>query len=285
MTGTYNRQLFFDQVRGNPFGGSLTNSQVEGMEVLLAYIDYLKWHPTKQDNQYFNYWNAYNFATTFHETAYTMQPVTEYGSSSYLKSKPYYPYIGRGYVQMTWESNYQRSDREIAANKLISQATLDELSDGTVEQHAHPEQALIPEIAACNLMVGCWKGWWTGRKLTHYLTNDSKDYINARRIVNGTDKANKIANYAEAFEAALVAAWQSTHVELPPPNFPPPMPEPPPDGQLPPPGQPEGGTVPEEILALFAETGAHEIRLTKKLGRKNVEVIYHRSQLTRPNSL
>lgn len=231
MTGKYNRTIFFDHVRQNPFGGSLTQSQVDGMNALLAYIERLGWEPTQAESQYFNYWNAYDFATTFHETAFTMQPVTEYGSQAYLQSKSYWPYIGRGFVQMTWEDNYKRSDKEIAEGDLVSEETLAALPDKKVNQHKYVDQALNLEIAACNLMIGCWKGWWTGKKLGNYLTNTKKDYVNARRIVNGTDKAEQIARYAEDFERAFMAAWQDEPAEVDPPETPPPMP-PPGEGEI-----------------------------------------------------
>lgn len=259
MTGAYNRQIFFDNVRAAPFAGNMSNSQVQGMTALLDYIDHLVWHPDTPESAYFNYWNAYSFATSFHETAYTMQPVTEYGSNSYLMSKPYWPYIGRGFVQMTWETNYQRSDEEIESGNLIADPS--RFPGGIINQHGLPDQALDLEVAACNLMVGCWKGWWTGRKYWDYLTLDVKDYWNARRIVNGTDKASQIEGYAENFETAFVNSWQEEPVEVPPPELPPPMPEPGPE--LPPELEPPSGRpdYPQEILDKFAATGASEIRV------------------------
>lgn len=54
---------------------------------------------------------AYVLATTQWETAQTFEPVRE----AFWKSKEwrkenfrYYPYHGRGYVQLTWKSNYQK---------------------------------------------------------------------------------------------------------------------------------------------------------------------------------
>lgn len=209
MNYEFNRKIFADAVREDKrvFNGKISSSQWEGMEALLDYIDLLKWHPTSKENQYFYTWNAYNFATAKWETAHTMQPITELGSRAYLTSKRYYPYIGRGFVQMTWANNYKRSDREIANNNLISKRTLDMLPGKVVNQHKHMDQALNLEIASCNLMVGNWKGWWTGKKLSTYLTNSKTDYINARRIVNGTDRAQKIATIAKGFEEAFRESW------------------------------------------------------------------------------
>lgn len=224
--GTYNRTIFFDIVRQELFPSGMSQPQVDGMDALLDYIDQLGWHPTEDANQYFNYWNAYNFATAYHETAYTMQPIEEYGSDAYLRGKDYWPYYGRGFVQLTWETNYQRSDVEILANDLISPETFNTLPEGVVNQTQHMEQALDLEIASCNLMIGCWKGWYTGKKLWDYLRNDRKDYKNARRIVNGTDKASEIAGHAGKFEKAFVGSWQDEPVEVPEPELPPCMPNP-----------------------------------------------------------
>jgi hypothetical protein len=44
---------------------------------------------------------------------------------------------------------------------------------------------------------------FTGKNLADYIRPGSIDYRNARRIVNGTDKANRIAGYAKKFEEAL----------------------------------------------------------------------------------
>src|SRR5215471_16429867 len=98
------RKYFFDAMRASLFG-SYTQSQVDGLNV------FLDWHDNNMppiperyhlDDRSF----AYVLATTYHETGATFQPIKEWGSESYLKSQPYYPYYGRGYVQLTWEANY-----------------------------------------------------------------------------------------------------------------------------------------------------------------------------------
>ena len=40
-------------------------------------------------------------------------PITEYGSQDYLQGKEYWPYIGRGWVMLTWEDNYRRASVEL----------------------------------------------------------------------------------------------------------------------------------------------------------------------------
>ena len=46
-------------------------------------------------------------------------------------------------------------------------------------------------------------GDFTGKKLSDYIKPGSVDYVNARRIVNGTDCAEQIADYASKYEDAL----------------------------------------------------------------------------------
>lgn len=187
------RGVFFDKVRAAPFGGSLTQSQVDGMNFMLDVFerDY-NWPDLR--------WLAYAFATAYHETAFTMMPVKEYGSQSYLQSKPYYPYYGRGYVQLTWEDNYRRMGSKLGVNLLGE----------------NMDRALQPDIAAKVMYVGMRDGDFTGKKLSSYFSSSIDDPVNARRIINGTDKAQTIAGYHHKFLAALEAA----SVAAPPPQPP-----------------------------------------------------------------
>ena len=169
---------FFDTIRPM-FGGSMTQSQVDGCMAVYHATDGL--HIQER---------AYLLATAYHETAHTMQPIREYGRGA---GRPYgdpgahrgqIPY-GRGYVQLTWDENYEKADRRLGLNGAL-------LRDFSL--------ALDPDIAAEILVRGCLEGWFTGKKLTDYLPGD---YVNARRVVNGTDRAERIAGYAETFELAL----------------------------------------------------------------------------------
>lgn len=125
-------------------------------------------------------WLAYILATSWHETGFTMQPVTEYGSLKYLQSKPYWPYIGRGYVQITHKTNYEKYG--IADN---------------------PDMALDPEIAVYILIHGMVNGVFTGRKLSHYFNEQTNDAFNARKIINILDRAARIQEYHNNFMVCL----------------------------------------------------------------------------------
>lgn len=136
---------------------------------------------------------AYILATALHETAFTMKPITEYGSKAYLTGKKYWPYIGRGYVQLTWAYNYEKYGIKNT-----------------------PEKALEPERAAFIIIDGMENGIFTGKKLSDYFNATKSDPVGARRIVNGTDKASAIAGYYGSILKALTASVSADAVEVPP---------------------------------------------------------------------
>lgn len=133
---------------------------------------------------------AYVLATAYWETNRTMQPVREaYWLSEEWRAKNlrYYPWYGRGFVQLTWETNYESMGRRLG---------LDLTTD--------PDVVMRPDTAALILVVGMREGIFTGKKLDNYITLKASDYRGARRIVNGMDKASAIAELAEDYEAALL---------------------------------------------------------------------------------
>ena len=106
----YDHAIFFDYVRDSLFSGSLNQEQVDGMEAILTGWET---HLDDQDPCFL----AYMLATTYHETAQSMQPVEEYGKGEGMAYGSPDPetgqtYFGRGFVQLTWRDNYARADRE-----------------------------------------------------------------------------------------------------------------------------------------------------------------------------
>ncbi len=55
-----------------------------------------------------------------------------------------------------------------------------------------------PDLAVKALVIGMQRGSFTGRKLSDYINGSSVDFVNARRIVNGLDKASTIASSAQS---------------------------------------------------------------------------------------
>jgi putative chitinase len=188
---------FFAAVRPL-FGGRLLLSQVGGLNALLTIGAAAL--PNLQAL-------AYLLATAYHETARTMLPIAEYGKGKGYdygrqldmgagpgRRVPYTTppvlYYGRGYVQLTWRSNYQAMSRLTGADLLNN-----------------PDLALQPAIAGQIAVQGMLRGYFTGKRLKDYFPNPAgqHDPLNARRIINGMDCAAKIASYYTAFLTALQA--------------------------------------------------------------------------------
>ncbi|MEK6421140.1 MAG: glycoside hydrolase family 19 protein [Burkholderia gladioli] len=100
-----------------------------------------------------------------------------------------YKYRGRGYVQVTWKNNYEAIGQKIGVD-LVSE----------------PDQMLDPEIAAWSTVYGMEMGIFTGKKLSDYVNSDRQDYVNARRIINGLDRADTVASFAVRFKSIIEAA-------------------------------------------------------------------------------
>jgi hypothetical protein len=78
------------------------------------------------------------------------------------------------------------------------------------------DRALEPSIAAEVMYAGMRDGDFTSKKLSDYFSATVNDPVNARRIINGTDRAQTIAGYHEKF----LTAFKDANVESAPPDVP-----------------------------------------------------------------
>lgn len=208
---TVNRGRFYQAVRHSVFPGHMDQGQVDGMNAILA-----AWDASVFDDLR---WLAYMLATAYHETGGVMLPIAEKGGYDYCERnygpngrRPEtarrmgnihpgdgYKYRGRGYPQMTWHDNYLHAS-QITGEDLVN----------------HPDLALRPDIAAKVMFAGMTDARvvfedfsddknfsFTGRSLEDYFNDDVEDPYNARRIINGLDHAQAIADTYEDFRQAL----------------------------------------------------------------------------------
>lgn len=180
-----NKENFCTKVIANLFNGSLSEKQQSG---LCCIID--EWD--KQDNSDIRQL-AYVLATIYHETDRKMQPVQEAyylkdkaKIEAYLKSKSYYPYYGRDITHTTWVYNYQKV-KDFTGIDVVTNPDL------------IGQMPLAAEVAITFML----KGWYTGKKLSDYFNDTKEDALNARRIINGLDCAEKVLAYYHNFLNAL----------------------------------------------------------------------------------
>lgn len=149
-------------------------------------------------------WAAYALATVRHECGASFEPVKErvalYSTADdklhilpdgarvpwlrgknlpYLKPVNGKVYLGRGYVQLTWEANYKKFG-DLLGIDLVG----------------NPDMALEKETAFKIMCLGMIDGLFTGCKLSDTPLGD---FVNKRKIINGLDEAQKIAGYAQQF--------------------------------------------------------------------------------------
>lgn len=200
------KQLSYNWTKLRKAFGSFNQAQVDGFNTLLAAIN-------KRGGAAINpLYAAYILATTYHETAATMEAIGEIGKGSkrrygkwyknskgveyghsnhkgdvYLKSEYPHLYYGRGYPQLTWLDNYKKM------GLLLSLDLANE-----------PWLALDPENSAAIMIEGMLLGSFTGLSLPRAIRYGSYgEFVYSRRIINGTDQDSLIARHAVQFLEAL----------------------------------------------------------------------------------
>ena len=216
-TGKIDRTLFLATIQKlGLFAGWANPSQADGMGLIID-----KWETTEYTDLR---WLAYMLATAYHETARTMQPVIETrqpgemlnptvvtaisrldhswakGSLPWV-STPYWrkdkdgkSWLGRGLVQLTHKANYEKMALLVGVDLVDN-----------------PARAMDADVAVDIMFEGMLKGVsgkgdFTGVGLEKYFSDTNEDWVNARRIINGKDKAEAVAGYGKTFLKGLELA-------------------------------------------------------------------------------
>lgn len=213
------RAKFYATVRPALFSAGLKPEQLARIEPLLDAFEAANW-PL--------FYAAYALATAHHETNSWLN-MKELGGDAYFRrmydkagARPKVAadlgnveagdgvkFHGRGYVQLTGRTNYTKAGKALGLDLL-----------------REPDAVEEPAVAARVLIFGMATGLFTGKANRDYLAKPVPDYVGARRIINGTDKASLIAGYAKTFQTALEATGYGAPASAA--TVPPVKPEPPP---------------------------------------------------------
>lgn len=196
---------------------TLTELAQSGLVSLLGYIE---------ADEHVNdaRWAAYMLATVFHEVAGTWQPIKERGSTAHFINRYGSQsrvgkqlgndtpeegalYAGRGYPQVTGESNYEMAESalrkeypdvvarfEVRTGRKFDLTVGDQPNDST-----DPNNMMDAEISYCVMSYAMRRGAFTGVSLMKYFNANRTDPLNARRIINSLDCAELIAGYYDKF--------------------------------------------------------------------------------------
>lgn len=159
--------------------------QIQKDSIKQIYLAFLKYGDGDQNKL------AYILGTARHESNF--RPIKERRAAPsqttvYNLQNAYWNtgYYGRGFVQLTWQRNYQKMSNFLGVD-LVS----------------NPDLALNPKYAAKILVYGMLNGSFTRKPLSQYIQGGKADFYNARKVVNGLDKASLIANYATLLQTNL----------------------------------------------------------------------------------
>lgn len=202
MAGKINRAFFFDNVRHLLFRDKLSQKQTDGLNFILDVWE--KNYAAKDDR-----WLAYALGTAHHEVAGTMQPINEFGGNKWYfdmydkeGKRPQVAkrlgntekgdgvlFHGRGYVQLTGRANYVKMGKHFKTDLTSGKAAADKV--------------LQPTMAAEIMFFGMETGAFTGKKFADYFSGAKADWVRARAIINGRDKAQPIANMALHYYSSI----------------------------------------------------------------------------------
>lgn len=189
-----NETFFLEQVKATLFRGSLKAGPMAGLKAILR--EWSQSHAKEDDR-----WLAYALGTTHHETDAAIRPIHEYGGRKYWaryegrrdlgNTEPGdgIRVHGRGYVQLTGRRNYTLMEQQFGADLISSEKA----ADG----------ALDAQLAAKIMFYGMEKGTFTGVGLGRFFNANKEDWVGARKIINGRDKEQLIADYARRYYAAI----------------------------------------------------------------------------------
>lgn len=191
-------KAFYDTARITLFGGKISTIQFQRVEALLSSA--ASFETVEAEHL------AYVLATAHWETD-RFTAMEEYASGDAYEGRADLGNVqlgdgkvfkGRGFPMLTGRNNYKWASG-VAGIDLL----------------ANPERASDPLVSAPIILAGMLTGSFTGVGLGRYVNSDKVDFVNARRVVNGLDRAETIADIAQRYLAAIKAGMAVAVVDEP----------------------------------------------------------------------
>lgn len=216
------RKKFFDSVRDTVFGGHMSASQAHGLDTLLDACDAAGVTDPRQV--------AYVLATPMIETGGTFTPMVE--NLNYTAQALVSKFSDR--ISTADAARYGRTAQHAADQPAIANIIyggswgLKNLGNTTVGDGWYfrgrglcqitgrrnytkfgidgaPDSAATLPVAARVMVVGMRDGVFTGKKLADYFSLSQAEWVNARKIINGLDRAEDVANFGRKFYIGVLA--------------------------------------------------------------------------------
>jgi hypothetical protein len=140
---------------------------------------------------------AYILGTAEHESA-RFSTMKEFGG----ERKWYAPYYGRGYVQLTHRGNYQKYNTKLHTAGLLTSSQNIVSNPNLLLQDSDAMRL----CSAFVIVDGMLNGVFTGASVLRYINAKGINYVGARAVVNGSDRASLIAGYARSWATILTQA-------------------------------------------------------------------------------
>lgn len=179
----------FEKLYREVLKSNLTEKNWENIQFIFSCIEF--------DSYWSDYRQVANFlAQCGHESMWKYAPISEVrarrGTALYDIQNKYWDtgFYGRGIIQLTHALNYKKMSKYVGIdlvkypNKLI-------------------EDAQVSYTVAAK---GMQEGIFTGKKLSDFIVGERCDYLNARKIVNGMDRAKDIEFYSKCIDSVLKKA-------------------------------------------------------------------------------
>lgn len=191
-----NEKAFYDTARLTLFAGKISTVQFSRLQILLKELLATPGILIPQA--------GYILATAHWETD-RFNAMEEYASGAAYEGRADLGntqkgdgvrFKGRGFPGLTGRRNYEWGTR-VSGQDLLS----------------NPSLASDPEVSARLIIDGMLTGHFTGKGLGYYIHDDKADLFNARRTVNGLDRAEQIQDIAERYIVALRAGLEVKHDE------------------------------------------------------------------------